>query len=63
MIQLASDPNASRPQWRPAQEESESKAAALATTRRTGHAWPFISSYELKPAGTQPAKPASQHGS
>ena len=61
MIQLASDPNASRMNWRPA--PSEEKQAA-SQTRRPGHAWPFISRYAGKPAaGEQPKKPSSEHGS
>jgi hypothetical protein len=63
MIQLASDPNASRMNWRPAQ--SEDKAQAVPSSARTRHAWPFISRYAGKPAaGEQPKKPASsEHGS
>lgn len=41
MIQLATDPNASRSNWRPA--AAEAKDAVLASRRpRSGHAWPFI---------------------
>jgi hypothetical protein len=63
MIQLASDPNASRMNWRPA--EAEEKAAPLELQRgRTGHAWPFISRYAAKPAAAEePKKPSSEHGS
>ena len=63
MIQLASDPNASRMNWRPAQ--SEEKQNSLQTPRgRPGHAWPFISRYAGKPAaGDQAKKPSSEHGS
>lgn len=61
MIQLASDPNASRMNWRPA--PSEEKQASQ-TPRRSGHAWPFISRYAGKPAaGEQPKKSSSEHGS
>ena len=41
MIQLATDPNASRSNWRPA--AGEAKENTLASRRpRSGHAWPFI---------------------
>ena len=41
MIQLATDPNASRSNWRPA--AGEAKESTLASRRpRSGHAWPFI---------------------
>jgi hypothetical protein len=41
MIQLATDPNASRSQWRPA--AADSRDPTPATRRpRSGHAWPFI---------------------
>ena len=63
MIQLASDPNASRMNWRPAQTEDKAQAVPL-TGARTRHAWPFISRYAGKPAaGDQPKKPGSEHGS
>jgi hypothetical protein len=62
MIQLASDPNASRMNWRTA--PSDEKQGASQATRRSGHAWPFISRYAGKPAaGEQPKKPSSEHGS
>jgi hypothetical protein len=47
MIQLATDPQASRSNWRPA---GEAKENSLATPRRSGHAWPFISRYGEQPA-------------
>jgi hypothetical protein len=41
MIQLATDPNASRSNWRPA--SGEAREDSLAARRpRNGHAWPFI---------------------
>jgi hypothetical protein len=41
MIQLATDPNASRSNWRPA--AGETRDNTLASRRpRNGHAWPFI---------------------
>jgi hypothetical protein len=63
MIQLATDPNASRLNWRPA--GAEAKANPLARRGRNGHAWPFISRHDERPAAQQPAKraPNSQSGS
>jgi len=64
MIQLASDPTASRTNWRPT--SSEDKAASLEPRRaRAAHAWPFISRYADKPTGQNtPKTPASSdHGS
>jgi hypothetical protein len=59
MIQLASDPNASRPGWRPA--AADAKGPALDTNRvaRTGHAWPFIARLADKPTAQQAAKNTS----
>lgn len=56
MIQLATDPNASRLNWRPAPADGK-EATAAARRSRTGHAWPFISRAADRPAGqqTQPA--------
>lgn len=64
MIQLASDPNASRVSWQTA--HAADKAAALqaeaAGTRR--HAWPFISRYAEKAAASEgQPRPRSDHGS
>ena len=60
MIQLATDPNASRLNWQPAaadgKEQAESKRA------RSGHAWPFLSRHgeQSTQADTQrTASPAS----
>ena len=53
MIQLATDPNASRRStWSPA---GEAKDNPLAASRRSGHAWPFISRH-----GERPAQPDSK---
>jgi len=53
MIQLATDPNASRSNWRPA--AGETRENTLASRRpRTGHAWPFlVRSAERAAAGSQ----------
>jgi hypothetical protein len=64
MIQLASDPTASRMDWRPS--TADEKGNSFEPRRqRAGHAWPFISRYAGKPAGQeQPRTPArSDHGS
>lgn len=61
MIQLASDPNASRTNWQP--NPAEGKGNPLQAESRR-HAWPFISRYADKPVTPQqPARPASEHGS
>ena len=58
MIQLATDPNASRTNWRPA--ASEAKDNTLAARRpRSGHAWPFISRHADRVAAPQEHKRAS----
>ena len=54
MIQLATDPNASRSNWRPA--AADAKDATLARRNRSGHAWPFISRPAERPAPTQEHK-------
>jgi hypothetical protein len=51
MIQLATEPTASRTSYRPAQGEDQPKAATLETRRgRSGHPWPFLSRYAARPA-------------
>ena len=50
MIQLATDPNASRSNWRPA--AAEAKESTLSPRRRSGHAWPFISRHVERQAPT-----------
>lgn len=50
MIQLATDPTASRTSYRP-QGETEGKAQAAGTQRvRSGHTWPFLSRQPIRPA-------------
>jgi hypothetical protein len=64
MIQLATDPNASRSNWRPA--AAEAKDSTLANRRpRSGHAWPFISRHVERAAALQEPKriPSSDSGS
>ena len=63
MIQLATDPNASRSNWRPA--AAEAKDNTLASRRpRNGHAWPFIVRH-MDRANQQDTKrtPTSESGS
>ena len=44
MIQLATDPTASRTAHSPAQDEEEGKPQGFEPRRsRSGHAWPFLS--------------------
>lgn len=63
MIQLASDPTASRASWRPAPAVAKD-GFLQAQHGRSGHAWPFISRCADKPAAQQQAKkPSSEHGS
>lgn len=64
MIQLATDPNASRLNWRPAATEAKGNSLA-ARPGRSGHAWPFISRRDERPAAQQESKraPNSQSGS
>ena len=64
MIQLATDPNASRSTWRPA--AADSKEPSLSSRRpRSGHAWPFISRHGERVASPQETKrtPSSESGS
>ncbi len=51
MIQLASDPTASRTSYRPEHGEGAGKESAYEPRRaRTGRAWPFLSRYTPRPA-------------
>jgi hypothetical protein len=64
MIQLATDPNASRSNWRPA--AAEDRENTLSNRRpRSGHAWPFISRHGERANGSQETKRTqrSQDGS
>lgn len=62
MIQLASDPTASR-NWRPSQAEGKGEPRQPRPGRNV-HAWPFISRQGDKPLAQQPArKPSGEHGS
>ena len=64
MIQLATDPNASRTNWQSSQTDDRGtpQNAELASVRR--HAWPFISRHADKPAAPASGQKAtSEHGS
>ncbi|HET8746211.1 MAG TPA: hypothetical protein VFM98_11445 [Ramlibacter sp.] len=54
MIQLATDPNASRSNWRHA--PGEAKEDTLARRPRSGHAWPFIVRSSERTPGSQDRK-------
>jgi hypothetical protein len=56
MIQLANDPNASRPSFRP-QDERNGKPSALDAKGKSGHSWPFLSRYATRPARQESKKP------
>ncbi|RZJ25679.1 MAG: hypothetical protein EOO54_05450 [Haliea sp.] len=60
MIQLATDPNASR-SWHPAAHDDKRNAFSL--QRRGGHAWPFLSRQAVQPAPQPISKPSSDSGS
>lgn len=57
MIQLATDPNASRTSYRPA-AQGEGKGSTATQRGRTGHAWPFLSRYEARPSKQEGSKNA-----
>jgi len=65
MIQLATDPTASRMSYRPEQDEEEPKGHAFQAQRgRSGHAWPFLSRQAERPVRQDGQRPASgDHGS
>lgn len=64
MIQLATDPNASRSNWRPNAAEAKDSHQA-GRRQRSGHAWPFISRHGERTAALQDQKrtPSSDSGS
>jgi len=62
MIQLATDPNASRPNWRPAPAEARDNPVA-GHRPRSGHAWPFISRYaDLTPSSQDTKRTPNRDG-
>jgi hypothetical protein len=64
MIQPATDPNASSPNWRPTAAEAKDPTPAQRRPR-SGHAWPFISRHgELAPIPQETKRtPSSESGS
>ena len=63
MIQLATDPNASRSNWRPTAAEAKDNQSGR--RQRSGHAWPFISRHGERTAALQDQKrtPSGDSGS
>ncbi|MEO7392743.1 MAG: hypothetical protein ABIU58_11245 [Ramlibacter sp.] len=60
MIQLATDPTASRTGYGPAPEGEEGKGTSLVARRsRTGHAWPFLAQCADRHASQSSQKPAA----
>ncbi len=58
MIQLATEPTASRTSFRPV-AQGEGKGTSSDTRRgRAGHAWPFLSRYEARPSKQEGPKNA-----
>ena len=55
MIQLATDPNARRPNWQPAPAEGKDSPLAVRPAR-SGHAWPFISRHGERSTSSQETK-------
>lgn len=66
MIQLATDPTASRMSFRPEHGDGAAKESTTYQTRRgrPGHAWPFLSRYAPQPGRQEAQKPSgSESGS
>jgi hypothetical protein len=59
MIQLATDPTASRTSYRPQAEEQGRAQAFEAQRGRNGHAWPFLSRQPIRPSRQGSEKPTS----
>jgi hypothetical protein len=61
MIQLATDPTASRTSYRPQGEEpGKAQAQGFEAQRgRSGHAWPFLSRQPIRPSRQDSQKPTS----
>jgi hypothetical protein len=58
MIQLATEPTASRMSYRPA--ANDGKALEREPQRgRSGHAWPFLSRYATRPSQSEERKNAA----
>ena len=63
MIQLATDPTASRVNYRPAQGDEGKAHASQPQRGRSTHAWPFLSRQFDRPARQDSQKPSSGFGS
>ncbi len=65
MIQLATDPSASRMSYRPEHGEGAGKDSTDEPRRgRIGHAWPFLSRYAPRPPREEnPKRAAGDSGS
>jgi hypothetical protein len=63
MIQLATDPHASRPNWRQSLEAEGRHNAAEPLRRREAHPWPFISKQADRPVAAQPKAGTTHSGS
>lgn len=59
MIQLATDPSASRTTYRLPVDGSKAQAAASPQRARSSHPWPFLSRQPILPSRGQSEKPAS----
>ena len=59
MIQLATDPTASRVNYRPQGDEEGKAQAAGAQRGRSGHAWPFLCRQPIRPSRQDGPKPTS----
>jgi hypothetical protein len=62
MIQLATDPNATRHNWRVSGAEAKDDSTA-SRRARSGHAWPFIARHGDRPSGQQDSKQSRSSGS
>ncbi|RYG10953.1 MAG: hypothetical protein EON92_11640 [Burkholderiales bacterium] len=60
MIQLATDPNASRSWQAPGQENQRT---TFSPQRRGGHAWPFLSRQVGQPVSRETTKPTGDSAS
>jgi hypothetical protein len=59
MIQLATDPNASRMSYHPSDAENGKEQVEAARRARTGHTWPFISRPVARPVSKDSQKPGT----
>ena len=62
MIQLATEPTASRMSYRPAPSDGNSSSHEMQRAR-VGHAWPFLSRYSARPLQQDGPKNTGASGS